>query len=81
MLEAIRVAGQQCRSYQASSSEMFGATPPPQNDESLFYPRSLYGAAKRCSYWMTRNHREAYGRLFAVNGILRTSACGGLNQA
>ncbi|NDD26467.1 MAG: GDP-mannose 4,6-dehydratase, partial [Actinobacteria bacterium] len=55
--------------YQASSSEMFGATPPPQNEETPFYPRSPYGAAKVYSYWMTRNYREAYG-MFAVNGIL-----------
>jgi len=55
--------------YQASSSEMFGATPPPQNEETAFYPRSPYGAAKLYSYWMTKNYREAYG-LFACNGIL-----------
>src|SRR5213075_2674506 len=55
--------------YQASSSEMFGATPPPQNEETPFYPRSPYGAAKVYSYWVTRNYREAYG-MFAVNGIL-----------
>ena len=57
------------RFYQASSSEMFGATPPPQNEDTPFYPRSPYGAAKVYSYWMTRNYREAYG-LFATNGIL-----------
>jgi GDPmannose 4,6-dehydratase len=48
---------------------MFGATPPPQNEETPFYPRSPYGAAKLYSYWVTRNYREAYG-MFAVNGIL-----------
>ena len=48
-----------CRFYQASSSEMFGATPPPQNEETPFYPRSPYGAAKVYAYWMTRNYREA----------------------
>jgi GDPmannose 4,6-dehydratase len=69
MLEAIRMVGLGCRFYQASSSEMFGATPPPQNEETPFYPRSPYGAAKVYSYWMTRNYREAYG-MFAVNGIL-----------
>ncbi len=69
LLEAIRMVGLQCRFYQASSSEMFGATPPPQDEETPFYPRSPYGAAKVYSYWMTRNYREAYG-LFAVNGIL-----------
>jgi GDPmannose 4,6-dehydratase len=69
LLEAIRMIGLGCRFYQASSSEMFGATPPPQDEESPFYPRSPYGAAKVYSYWMTRNYREAYG-IFAVNGIL-----------
>ena len=57
------------RFYQASSSEMFGATPPPQNEETPFYPRSPYGVAKVYSYWITKNYREAYD-LFAVNGIL-----------
>ena len=69
LLEAIRVSEVPARFYQASSSEMFGATPPPQNENTHFYPRSPYGAAKVYSYWMTRNYREAYG-LFAVNGIL-----------
>ncbi|MCK0090479.1 GDP-mannose 4,6-dehydratase [Rhodococcus sp. F64268] len=69
LLEAVRLAGIECRYYQASSSEMFGATPPPQNEETPFYPRSPYGAAKVYSYWVTKNYREAYG-LFAVNGIL-----------
>ena len=48
---------------------MFGATPPPQNEETVFYPRSPYGAAKLYAYWVTRNYREGYG-MFAVNGIL-----------
>jgi GDPmannose 4,6-dehydratase len=69
LLEAIRLIGLDCRFYQASSSEMFGATPPPQDEQTPFYPRSPYGAAKVYSYWMTRNYREAYG-MFAVNGIL-----------
>ena len=69
LLEAIRALGLKTRFYQASSSEMFGATPPPQNEETPFYPRSPYGVAKVYSYWITRNYREAYG-LFAVNGIL-----------
>lgn len=69
LLEAIRMVGLQCRYYQASSSEMFGATPPPQHEETPFYPRSPYGAAKLYSYWVTRNYREGYG-MFAVNGIL-----------
>ncbi|PYE20201.1 GDPmannose 4,6-dehydratase [Williamsia limnetica] len=69
LLEAVRQAGVDCRFYQASSSEMFGASPPPQDEDTLFYPRSPYGAAKVYSYWVTRNYREAYG-LFTVNGIL-----------
>ncbi|MFZ2172734.1 MAG: GDP-mannose 4,6-dehydratase [Rhodococcus sp. (in: high G+C Gram-positive bacteria)] len=69
LLEAVRLAGLNCKFYQASSSEMFGATPPPQNEETPFYPRSPYGAAKVYSYWVTKNYREAYG-IFAVNGIL-----------
>ncbi|MFH8251575.1 GDP-mannose 4,6-dehydratase [Microbacterium sp. B2969] len=69
ILEAIRESGLPTRFYQASSSEMFGATPPPQSESTPFYPRSPYGAAKLYAYWMTRNYREAYG-MFAVNGIL-----------
>jgi GDPmannose 4,6-dehydratase len=69
VLEAVRMAGIDTRFYQASSSEMFGATPPPQNEVTPLYPRSPYGAAKVYSYWMTKNYREAYG-MFAVNGIL-----------
>jgi GDPmannose 4,6-dehydratase len=69
LLEAIRITQVNCRFYQASSSEMFGATPPPQNEETPFYPRSPYGVAKLYGYWITRNYREAYG-LFACNGIL-----------
>lgn len=69
LLEAVRMAGLHTRYYQASSSEMFGATPPPQNENTPFYPRSPYGAAKVYSYWVTKNYREAYG-MFAVNGIL-----------
>lgn len=69
LLEAIRANNLDCRFYQASSSEMFGATPPPQNESTPFYPRSPYGVAKVYSYWITRNYREAYG-MFASNGIL-----------
>lgn len=69
LLEAIRLAGVKCRYYQASSSEMFGASPPPQREDTPFHPRSPYGAAKVYSYWATRNYREAYGT-FVVNGIL-----------
>jgi GDPmannose 4,6-dehydratase len=69
LLEAIRQSKVPAKFYQASSSEMFGAAPPPQNEETEFYPRSPYGAAKVYSYWITKNYREAYG-LHAVNGIL-----------
>jgi GDPmannose 4,6-dehydratase len=69
LLEAIRRSGIQTRFYQASSSEMFGNSPPPQNEMTPFQPRSPYGAAKVYAYWMTANYREAY-HLFASNGIL-----------
>ena len=69
ILEAIRSAGLDCRFYQASTSELFGATPPPQNETSAFYPRSPYAAAKLYAYWVTVNYREAYG-IHASNGIL-----------
>ena len=69
LLEAIRASGVDSRFYQASSSEMFGSTPPPQNEETPFHPRSPYGVAKVFSYWATVNYREAYG-LHASNGIL-----------
>ena len=69
MLEAVRMSGIHTRFYQASSSEMFGASPPPQDEDTPFYPRSPYGAAKVYSYWVTKNYREAYD-MFAVNGIL-----------
>jgi GDPmannose 4,6-dehydratase len=69
LLEAVRMAGICPRFYQASSSEMFGATPPLQSEASPFAPRSPYAAAKLLSYWVTRNYREAFG-MFAVNGIL-----------
>jgi GDPmannose 4,6-dehydratase len=69
LLEAIREAGVPARFYQASSSEMFGAAPPPQNELTPFHPRSPYAVAKVASYWATVNYREAYD-LFAVNGIL-----------
>jgi GDPmannose 4,6-dehydratase len=69
MLEAIRIVNNKIRFYQASSSEMFGSTPPPQNEDTVFSPQSPYAAAKLYSYWMTRNYREAYG-IHASNGIL-----------
>ena len=69
LLEAIRRSGITTKYYQASSSELFGASPPPQNEKTTFHPRSPYGAAKLYAYWMTVNYREGYG-LFACNGIL-----------
>src|SRR4029434_4958033 len=57
------------RFYQAGSSEMFGATPPPQAENTSFYPRSPYAAAKVAAHWFTVNYRRAYN-LFACNGIL-----------
>ena len=69
LLEAIRKSGIVCHLYQASSSEMFGDAPGPQNERTPFLPRSPYAAAKLYSYWMVRNYREAYG-LFASNGIM-----------
>jgi GDPmannose 4,6-dehydratase len=69
LLEAIRASGIETRFYQASSSELYGSTPPPQNEQTPFHPRSPYGAAKIFSYWSTVNYREAYG-MHASNGIL-----------
>jgi GDPmannose 4,6-dehydratase len=69
LLEAIRSAEIDTRFYQASTSELFGSTPPPQNEESAFKPRSPYAAAKLMAYWCTVNYREGYG-MHATNGIL-----------
>ena len=69
LLETIRKSGQDIRFYQASSSEMFGATPPPQNEDTKFWPRSPYACAKVYAYYMTRNYRDGY-HMFACNGIL-----------
>lgn len=69
LLESIRRSGITTRFYQASSSEMFGAAPPPQNEQTSFYPQSPYACGKIYAYWMTVNYREAY-KLFACNGIL-----------
>ena len=69
ILEAIRRSGIKAKFYQASSSEMFGATPPPQNEKTPFHPRSPYSVAKLYAYWMTVNYRDGYG-LFTSNGIL-----------
>lgn len=69
LLEAIRLIGLQARFYQASSSEMFGNSPPPQNEETPLRPRSPYGIAKAYAYWIARNYREAYG-MHVSNGIM-----------
>jgi GDPmannose 4,6-dehydratase len=69
LLEAIRTTGPEIRFYQASTSEMFGLTPPPQSESTPFHPRSPYAAAKLYAHWMTVNYREAHG-LFACSGIL-----------
>jgi len=69
LLEALRRSGNNAKFYQASSSEMFGAAPPPQNENTPFHPRSPYAASKVYSYWMVRNYRDGYN-LFTTNGIL-----------
>ena len=69
ILEAIRASKRDIRFYQASTSELFGSTPPPQNEESKFRPRSPYAAAKLMAFWSTVNYREAFG-IHATNGIL-----------
>lgn len=71
LLEGIRLCGlaAHTRFYQASSSEMFGGAPAPQNEETPMHPRSPYGVAKLAAYWMARTYRESYG-VFAANGIL-----------
>lgn len=69
LLEAIRAANIDTKLYQASTSELYGSTPPPQSENSQFAPQSPYAAAKLYSYWVVRNYREAYG-LHATNGIL-----------
>jgi GDPmannose 4,6-dehydratase len=69
LLEAVRAAKLDTRVYQASTSELYGSTPPPQKEETPFHPRSPYGVAKLYAFWATVNYREAYD-MFAVNGIL-----------
>jgi GDPmannose 4,6-dehydratase len=69
MLEAMREAGVKSRYYQASSSEMYGSTPPPQDESTPFHPRSPYAVAKVQAFWITVNYRESYG-MHASNGIL-----------
>ena len=69
LLEAIRKSGNKIKIYQASSSEMFGASPPPQNENTPFRPRSPYACSKLYAYWLVKNYRDGYG-IFACNGIL-----------
>ena len=69
LLEAIRSADVDTRFYQASTSELYGSTPPPQNELSMFRPQSPYAAAKLMAYWCTVNYRDGYG-MHATNGIL-----------
>lgn len=69
LLEAMRVAGSEARFYQASSSELYGSTPPPQSEATPFHPRSPYAVAKLYAFWATVNYRESYG-MHASNGIL-----------
>ena len=69
LLEAIRKTGVKTKFYQASSSEMYGGAPAPQNEQTPFEPRSPYAAAKLYAYWLVRNYREGY-KFFASNGIL-----------
>ena len=69
ILEAIRNSNPKIRFYQAGTSEMFGASPPPQNEKTPFYPKSPYAISKLAAYWTTVNYRESYN-LFACNGIL-----------
>jgi len=69
LLEAVRRSGIQTKFYQASSSEMFGSAPAPQNENTPFQPRSPYATAKVYAYWMVKNYRDGYN-LFACNGIL-----------
>ncbi len=71
ILEAIKSLGLENKTkfYQASTSELYGNSPPPQNEKTLFLPRSPYAVAKLYAYWITKNYREAYN-IFASNGIL-----------
>jgi GDPmannose 4,6-dehydratase len=69
LLEAMYHCDPSIRLYQASTSELFGSAPPPQNERTPFHPRSPYGVSKTFAYWIVVNYREAYG-MFASNGIL-----------
>lgn len=74
LLEAIRETGVQTRFYQASSSEMYGSTPPPQSEDTPFHPRSPYAVAKLMAHWAAVNYRESYG-MFVASGILFNHEC------
>ena len=69
ILEAIKNIDSKIKFYQAGTSEMFGSSPPPQDEKTPFYPRSPYAISKLSAHWMTINYRDSYG-LFACNGIL-----------
>jgi GDPmannose 4,6-dehydratase len=69
ILEAIKNIDPRIKFYQAGTSEMFGASKPPQNEKTIFYPRSPYAVSKLAAHWITVNFREAYN-MFACNGIL-----------
>lgn len=69
LLDVVRRSGNSIRFYQASSSEMFGISPPPQNEDAPLRPRSPYACAKVYAYWMARNYRDGYG-MFVCNGIM-----------
>jgi len=69
LLEAVKTCAPKAKMFHCSTSEMFGLTPPPQNENSPFHPRSPYGCAKMYAYWMTVNYRESYG-MFVSNGIM-----------
>lgn len=69
LLEAIRMTNESCKFYNAATSEMFGNSPHPQNEETLLAPESPYGTSKVFGYWLTRNYREAFG-MHTTNGIL-----------
>ncbi len=69
VLDAVRESGSEARVYQAGSSEMYGASPPPQSEDTPFYPRSPYAISKLAAHWLAVNYREAYG-MHVSNGIL-----------
>ena len=69
LLETVRCSGLKCKIYQAGSSEMFGSSPPPQNEETLFHPRSPYAVAKVAAHHLCANYREGYS-MWIANGIL-----------